>query len=272
MLDRLVAVADLAEGVGLALAPTLFTGHMSGVNWIPPWALGGTDRDDRFRVVSDGRVTSAGLRNWYSDPAIAGAQAFLAGEIAAALAGHEAIWMWDLGNESSNCVILSSLSSAREWLRRIASAIRTSDHEALVTVGLHMEDLEEDRRLGPLQAAEACDLLSMHGYPIYANWADGPTDEQLLPFLAHITRWLGDGRDVLFSEFGVPTYRRGDLVGETARRRIAPRADRGGGCGRLHRTRPRGAAARGLRGGDAVVLHGLRRGHGGEPAPRPRRP
>ena len=48
MLDRLVAVADLAEGVGLALAPTLFTGHMSGVNWIPPWALGGTDRDDRI--------------------------------------------------------------------------------------------------------------------------------------------------------------------------------------------------------------------------------
>lgn len=218
MLDRLVAVADLADGAGLALAPTLFTGHMSGVNWIPPWALGGTDRDDRFRVVSDGRVTSVGLRNWYSDPVIAGAQAFLAGEIAAALAGREAIWMWDLGNESSNCVIPPSLSSALEWLRRIASAIRTSDHEALVTVGLHMEDLEEDRKLGPLQAAEACDLLSMHGYPIYANWADGPTDEQLLPFLAHITRWLGDGRDVLFSELGLPTYRRGDPVEEAARR------------------------------------------------------
>ncbi len=49
----------------------------------------------------------------------------------------------------------------------------------------------------------------MHGYPIYARWADGPTDAELLPFLARVTRWLGDGRDVLFSEFGLPTYRRG---------------------------------------------------------------
>jgi endo-1,4-beta-mannosidase len=41
MLARLVVVADLAAGLGLQLIPTLFTGHMSGVNWIPPWALGG---------------------------------------------------------------------------------------------------------------------------------------------------------------------------------------------------------------------------------------
>lgn len=219
MLDRLVVVADLADIEGLALVPTLFTGHMSGVNWIPPWALGGTDRDDRFRVVADGRVTGAGLRNWYSDPGIARAQALLAGAVAAALAGHDAAWMWDLGNESSNCVIPPNRSSAREWLRRIVSAIKTADPTALVTVGLHMEDLHEDRMLGPRQVGEACDLLSMHGYPIYAAWADGPTDEQLLPFLAQVTRWLGRGRDVLFSELGLPTYRGGDPTGEAATRR-----------------------------------------------------
>ena len=43
--------------------------------------------------------------------------------------------------------------------------------------------------------------------PIYAGWADGPTDEQLLPFLADVTRWLAGGREVLFAEFGLPTYR-----------------------------------------------------------------
>jgi hypothetical protein len=52
-----------------------------------------------------------------------------------------------------------------------------------------------------------CDLLSMHGYPIYARWADGSTDDKLLQFLARITRWLGAGGEVLFSEFGLPTYR-----------------------------------------------------------------
>ena len=56
MLERLVAVADAAERAGLDVVPTLFTGHMSGVNWIPAWALGGTERDARFRVVSEGRV------------------------------------------------------------------------------------------------------------------------------------------------------------------------------------------------------------------------
>jgi endo-1,4-beta-mannosidase len=210
MLERLVAVADLAGALGLALVPTLFTGHMSGVNWIPAWALGGSDGDNRFRVVSRGKVAKGGLRNWYGDSSVVDAQALLAAEAAAALAGHDAVRVWDLGNESSNCVIPPTRASARAWLARLRSAIRGADEAALVTVGLHMEDLEEDRRLGPREVSESCDFLSMHGYPIYARWADGPTDEQLLRFLARVTCWLGGGQDVLFSEFGLPTYRRGD--------------------------------------------------------------
>jgi len=210
MLERLVAVADLAGALGLALVPTLFTGHMSGVNWIPAWALGGSEGDDRFRVVSRGKVARGGLRNWYGDSSVVDAQALLAAEAAAALAGHDALWAWDLGNENSNCVIPPTRAAARAWLARLRSAIRGADEAALVTVGLHMEDLEEDRQLGPREVSESCDVLSMHGYPIYARWADGPTDEQLLPFLARVTRWLGEGQEVLFSEFGLPTYRRGD--------------------------------------------------------------
>ena len=210
MLERLIAVADLAGESELALIPTLFTGHMSGVNWIPAWALGGSDGAPRFRVVSGGRVAETGLRNWYSDAEVGAAQALFAAEAAAALTGHAAVWAWDLGNENSNCVIPPTRAAARAWLARVTSAIRGADDTALVTVGLHMEDLAEDRRLGPPEASEACDFLSMHGYPIYARWADGPTDDQLLPFLAHMTHWLGEGRGVLFSEFGLPTYRSGD--------------------------------------------------------------
>jgi endo-1,4-beta-mannosidase len=222
MLERLVAVADLAGELGLALIPTLFTGHMSGVNWIPAWALGGSDRDDRFRVVSRGKVANGGLRNWYTDPAVVDAQAFLAAEAAAALTGHEAVWAWDLGNENSNCVVPPARATARAWLARLTSAIRAADDKALVTVGLHMEDLEEDRQLGPGEVSASCDFLSMHGYPIYARWADGSTDEQLLPFLARMTRWLGEGREVLFSEFGLPTYRRGDPSKHRAREDATP--------------------------------------------------
>jgi endo-1,4-beta-mannosidase len=219
MLERLVTVADLAGRAGLAIVPTLFTGHMSGVNWVPAWALGGSGGDDRFRVVSHGKVTRAGLRNWYTDPVVAEAQALFAAEAAAALAGHEALLAWDLGNENSNCVVPPSRSSALDWLERITTAIRAVDEAAPITVGLHMEDLEQDRKLGPREVSESCDLLSIHGYPIYADWAEGPTDEQLLPFLAHITGWLGQGCDVLFSEFGLPTYRSGDRTAEQALRR-----------------------------------------------------
>jgi endo-1,4-beta-mannosidase len=208
MLERLVAVADLAAELELALIPTLFTGHMSGVNWVPAWALGGSEGDSRFRVVSGGRVVQTGLRNWYTDAAVGAAQALFAAQASAALAGHEAVWVWDLGNENSNCAIPPTRASGRAWLARLTSAIRGSDDTALVTLGLHMEDLEDDRQLGPLEASDVCDLLSMHGYPIYAGWAGGPTDEGLLAFLARMTRWLGGGRDVLFSEFGLPTHPR----------------------------------------------------------------
>jgi endo-1,4-beta-mannosidase len=217
MLDRLVTVADLAGRAGLAVMPTLFTGHMSGVNWIPGWALGTSDGDDRFRVMSGGRLTRSGLRNWYADSEVGTAQALLAGAAATALAGHDAVWAWDLGNENSNCVIAPSRSAARNWLERVTASIRAADPAVLVTIGLHMEDLEEDRMLGPGEAAEVCDFLTMHGYPIYARWARGPTDEHLLSFLAQLTCWLGKGRDVLFSEFGLPTYRRAGPDGDRAR-------------------------------------------------------
>jgi endo-1,4-beta-mannosidase len=192
---------------------------MSGVDWIPGWALGGTERDERFRVISGGRVVSGGLRNWYSDPKIVRAQARLAGAAASALAGHPALWAWDLGNENSNCVVPPDRDAARRWLAETSGAIRSADDAAAVTIGIHMEDLEQDRNLGPAEAAETCDFLTMHGYPIYATWAANATDEHLVPFLARITRWLGGGADVLFSEFGLPTSPPGEegappLVGE----------------------------------------------------------
>jgi endo-1,4-beta-mannosidase len=219
MLGHLATVADAAAAAGLRIVPTLFTGHMSGVDWIPGWALGGDERDPRFRVVSGGRVVDDGLRNWYTDADVADSQVLLATEAAAALAGHQALWAWDLGNESSNCVVPPDRDAARSWLERMSTAIRDVDPGAAVTIGIHMEDLEQDRNLGPREAAEVCDFLTMHGYPIYASWARGAADPELVPFLAELTRALGGGTDVLFSEFGLPTAAPGTdpeppLVGE----------------------------------------------------------
>ena len=203
-LELLVIVANTAQRHGLRVIPTLFTGHMSGANFVPEWALGGTASPGRFRVVSNDRVVERGMRNWYVDPLVLEAQALLARECARALAGHPALWAWDLGNENSNCCVPPTPEDGMRWLERMAGAIRSSDASSAITLGLHMEDLEDDRRIGPAEAARVCDVLCMHGYPIYASWCRGPTDPELVAFLADITHWLGR-KDVLFAEFGAPT-------------------------------------------------------------------
>ena len=206
VLESLVDAADAASEVGAELIVTLFVGHMSGVNWAPEWAAG-ADGDRRFRVVVPGRAAAAasGWRNWYSDPGIAAAQERLAVSVASALRGHPAVWMWDLGNENSNCTVPPDSGAGTAWLERMTVAIRAADPGRLITVGLHMEDLEDDRRIGPADVARFCDVVSMHGYPAYAPWACGPADDRLLPFLALLTRWLAGGATVLFEEFGLPT-------------------------------------------------------------------
>ena len=209
ILGRLVDIADAAVDAGVELVVTLFVGHMSGVNWIPAWATGGAGGDHRFRVISGGRAgAAAGLRNWYADAEIVAAQERLAAAAAAALAGHPAVWAWDLGNENSNCTLPPDRGAGEAWLERMTAAIRASDPGRPITIGIHMEDLEEDRKIGPAEAARWCDVVSMHGYPIYADWAAGSTDDELLPFLAAITRWLAGGAPILFEEFGLPTESR----------------------------------------------------------------
>jgi endo-1,4-beta-mannosidase len=210
-LAAVVDTADAAAQSGVGLIVTLFTGHMSGVNWIPAWATGGTDGDERFRVISNG-VVQAGprvLRNWYADPEVVDAQAHLARGVGTALAGHPAVWAWDLGNESSNCTIPPDRAAGDRWLERMTSVLRVADPGRLITVGTHMEDLETDRMIGPAEASRWCDVVCMHGYPMYADWSTGPTDEQLVPFLADVTAWLAGGVPVLFAEFGHATAPRG---------------------------------------------------------------
>lgn len=206
-IGRLVDAADAALDAGVSLLVTLFVGHMSGANWAPAWALGGTGGDRRFRIVSGGRALPAerGLRNWYVDPAVVDAQERLAAAAAGALSGHPGVWGWDLGNENSNCTLPPDRAAGEAWLERMSGALRRADPGRPVTIGLHMEDLESDRLIGPAEAARWCDVVSMHGYPIYADWAAGPTDHELVPYLAEMTRWLAGGAPVLFEEFGLPT-------------------------------------------------------------------
>ena len=202
-LRDLERLADAAARQGIGLQPTLFTGHMSGANWLPGWAVEPSSVPGRFPTVVGGRARPVQARNFYVEPGLIEAQALLVREVARALAAHPALWSWDLGNEPSNVVQPPTREHGRRWLDRMVGALRAGGSERPVTIGLHMEDLEQDRRIGPFEAAEACDYLVMHGYPLYARWARDPLDAALLPFLALVTQWLG-GKPVLFQEFGLP--------------------------------------------------------------------
>src|SRR2546429_9082597 len=101
------------------------------------------------------------IRNWYADELVGDAQALLARECARALAGHPALWGWDLGNENSNCCVPPTREAGKRWLDRIAGAIRSVDPSCHLTLGLHMEDLEEGREIGPAEAAAVGGILSM---------------------------------------------------------------------------------------------------------------
>jgi endo-1,4-beta-mannosidase len=199
-LERLVAVADAAADCGMMIQPTFFCGHMSGANWAPEWLLGRPLRG-RFPVVSGGRPGSREIRNYYGERWIIKEQQRQCREVARALRGHPALWSYDLGNEPSNFVVPGDRQAAREWLAAVAGELKEVA-DCPVTIGLHAEDLQEDRKLWPADAALYCDYLSMHSYPFYLDWVDHPLDVEVLPFLGVFTRWLG-GKDVLFQEFGV---------------------------------------------------------------------
>ncbi len=203
-LEQLVQVADIAQKEDLSIVPTLFTGHMSGANWIPPWALEKTEENSRFQVVSAGKVVKNKLKDWFADKQILEAQVLWAGKVAKVLKDHKAMWAYDLGNENSNCWVPKRREDGLGWLKQVTEKIRSADPIHPITIGMHMEDLEEDRKIGPAEAAQFCDFLCMHGYPINAKWIKDPTNERLLPFLGLITHWLGK-KDVLFEEFGGPS-------------------------------------------------------------------
>ncbi len=203
MMDNLKHLVDLADSLDMQLMPTFFCGHMSGVNWIPEWMLDDAPAARRFPVYAGGRLQPASIRNYYVDENMLQAQLLQVRTVCKSLAGHPAIFAYDLGNESSNCIIPPDRSRAQNWLQQVCREIRSVNPDSLITLGMHAEDLEEDRHLWPQDAALFCDFLCMHGYPFYLSWVEDAHDYQLLPFLGIITRWLG-GKEVLFQEFGAP--------------------------------------------------------------------
>ena len=204
-LNRLAETARIADDHKIKLWVTLFTGHMSGFNWLPEWMIDPQRAGDvEFPVINGFTAYPFSLKNPYSNPVLQAAQKYHVREVTAVLRGHPALWGWDLGNAPSNCYRSEDQEQGRAWLQEMVAEIRRADNRP-VTLGLQQADLEEQRGMGPADVAECCDLITMQVYPVYAPWARSKTDPLFPLYLAELTRWLSGGRDVWLAGFGIST-------------------------------------------------------------------
>lgn len=220
-LRALDGVMDAAADAGLRAMPTFFTGHMSGVNWLPHWALDPGRPHGRFRTYSGGGERPYGIADFYTG-ALLEAQRLQVREIGGRYRGHPALYAWDLGNEFSNMREPQSPAQGAAWSAALAhDLLETSG--APVTAGTHGEDLTRDRNIRPSSLCAPFAFATMHGYSVYSAFARGRLDAEVVPFLCQTMQSCA-GKPVLFTEFGNPTcppgtvspYDRVPLPGEAA--------------------------------------------------------
>ncbi|HET9030317.1 MAG TPA: hypothetical protein VFN49_09070 [Candidatus Aquilonibacter sp.] len=203
MLRRFDAVMDSIAGAGLTAIPTLYCGHMSGVNWLPGWSLDPATPHGRFRTIAGGETSPYGIGDFYADPALLDAQAFFAQKIGERARAHPALWLWDLGNEFSNLREPQTPKDAAAWSARLTSVLVEASGKG-TTAGTHGEDVERDRNIRASSLDAPCEISTMHGYSVYAKFSRGRLDTDVVPFYGRLMQAFS-GKPMLFSEFGNPT-------------------------------------------------------------------
>ncbi|MEM9950261.1 MAG: cellulase family glycosylhydrolase [Chloroflexota bacterium] len=201
-------VCDIAAENGIGLDVTFFTGHMSGPNWSPRWLL---DPDAPAhapapsyyvrQVVSQGRITDSSYRNMFHDDEAIRAARLLLTTVISEFKDHDAIWMWNLGNEPDLFSTPRSAEAGHRWVADMCKLIRDTDSEHDITCGLHVASLFNDIGLRINEIFKETDVAVMHGYPMYIDWAQSNLDTDFMPFLCALTTALC-GKPTLAEEWG----------------------------------------------------------------------
>ncbi len=201
-LSQFEEMMSCAADAGLKAMPTLFCGHMSGVNWLPAWTLERQPVRGRFRTIANGNVVEREIGDFYADPHLLQAQVFFARRVGERVRDHPALYAWDLGNEFSNLRLPATPHDAAQWSARLTDALVTSSG-APCSAGMHGEDFDKDRRLRPSSIARPWPFATMHGYSVYSAFARDRLDPNVVPFLCQLQQSFS-GKPVLFTELGNP--------------------------------------------------------------------
>jgi endo-1,4-beta-mannosidase len=210
MLARLETLADLVAEAGLQAMPTLFCGHMSGVNWLPSWTLDPATPAGRFRTITERGESPYGIGDFYQVGELLDAQVRFARAVGERLRAHPAVMAWDLGNEFSNLREPASDADAAQWSRTLVDVLQSASGLP-VTAGTHGEDLTLDRRIRLSSLCALYPYATMHGYSVYSTFARNRLDAEVVPFLAALTAAFSH-KPVLFTEFGNPASQPGTAL------------------------------------------------------------
>jgi endo-1,4-beta-mannosidase len=203
MLRRFDEFLNALGDAGLKGMPAFFTGHMSGVNYLPEWTLDHTRPHGRFRTFgSRMQQYPWGCRDFYAEPLLT-ALRFHARTVGERARGHQALYLWDLGNEFSNVRSAASPHEAADWASRLAGDLFDVSGVAS-TAGNHGEDLTDDRGIRPSSFCKPLACAVMHGYSVYTFFSRSRLDPKVVPFLCQLWQSMS-GKPVLFDEFGNPT-------------------------------------------------------------------
>jgi endo-1,4-beta-mannosidase len=197
-------VCDIAAERNLKLDVTFFTGHMSGPNWSPKWLL---DKNvlpaspHVRQVVSGGKVVDSLYRNMFHDEEALRAARLLLTTVVQEYKDHDAIWMWNLGNEPDLFAHPHTAEAGRLWIKEMRALICTIDSQHEVTCGLHVDSILNNNGLRIDQVFAETDVAVMHGYPMYIPWARHNLDNDFMPYLCALVTALTN-KPCLAEEWG----------------------------------------------------------------------
>ncbi len=210
-LEDLGTVLDVALQARIRVMPTFFTGHMSGINWWPGWAL--TDHEDPTGSlrVSGGEYTTRVGRDPYADPFMLEAESVLVRAVCGRYGSHPAIYAWNLSNEPDIFFTPRNYEDSAAWNALLSGTIRHYSR-APISAGMHLPAIAANNGFRPDYLAPHDDYLSMHAYSIYFKPTedDDPLNSDVVPIASLVTEGLG-GKSVLLEEFGYASSQHGDV-------------------------------------------------------------
>ncbi len=203
-LKHLGAVCDIAAERHLGLDVTFFTGHMSGPNWAPGWLLAdGTDHPSPMvnQVVSGGQIVNKTYRNMYHDAQARAAEELLLTTVVSEYKDHDAVYVWNLGNEPDLFAWPNTPADGRAWVKDMTALIKDLDSTHPVTCGLHIESIEQDNHFRINEIYAETDVAVMHGYPMYQSWSRDELDPDFVPFMCALSSAFC-GKPTMAEEWG----------------------------------------------------------------------